>query len=560
MTKTWSGKGKTYKGTNGNDQLTVKGSENTVNALGGKKDTIIIAKGHNHKINGGNGVDVITVKTGNYHKINGDNGNDNITLKNKGWDGSGWGGYWSSKDETYGGAGNDTIKVYKGRHRISGGIGNDTITLYGNTEDRNEIYGDAGNDKITVKGGNYHQIWAGSSTKKKKDVISIEKGNEITVWGQEGIDEIKVTGGNKHTLYGDEGNDIFSIKKASEVKMYGGIGKDKFTIYGGSNHTIETGDGKDTVTISGGSAHTIKNTGNGGNDVITINKKAGDNIKVTGHDSANETVNVYVGKGHEISLGNGENTVLIAGGINHNVYTGSNNDKITVTGSKTHVNNIGTGAGNDTVTVKNGAFVNNNNNDHYWSRVSITTGDGDDKVYIESNAGDYSFIDTKADDDMIYIRGGKSHTVYTGTGNDVIEVTGGSEHNIILEQGENQVTLNAKALTVHTNNDAADNITINWGSNKGISTIYAGGNNSVAVKDYLTIKNAKASDFDFTYQSSGWYSDLVMSNANGSIVIDNWAYTYSMSDIKQNGFDGIYFGTTKLSFDAINNLAGFPKS
>ena len=90
MKRTFKGTGKTYKGTNGSDQLTVKGSGNTVNAKSGKKDTITIAAGDWHTINGGNGVDVITVNKGNYHKINGDSGNDTITLKNKGWDESNW--------------------------------------------------------------------------------------------------------------------------------------------------------------------------------------------------------------------------------------------------------------------------------------------------------------------------------------------------------------------------------------------------------------------------------------------------------------------------------------
>ena len=158
-----------------------------------KKDTITIAAGDWHTINGGNGVDVITVNKGNYHKINGDSGNDTITLKNKGWDESNW---WDGrKDTIHGNAGNDTIKVLAGRHEIYGDAGNDTITLGKNVAERNEVYGGAGNDSITVNGGNYHTIYAGSSAKKKKDVITINKGTGTTVYGEEGIDKILADAG-----------------------------------------------------------------------------------------------------------------------------------------------------------------------------------------------------------------------------------------------------------------------------------------------------------------------------------------------------------------------------
>ena len=565
MKRTFKGTGKTYKGTNGNDQLTVKGSNNTVNARSGKKDTIKIAAGDRHTINGGNGVDVITVNKGNYHTINGDSGNDKIILNNTGWEGS----YWD-KDLTYGGTGNDTILVKKGRHEVHGNAGNDSITIYSGALESNVVYGDAGNDSITVKGSNYHTIYAGSSTKKGYDTITIMGGTKTTVYGEDGVDKITVTGGREHILDGGDGKDIINIgstkvkTKPASVTVYGGEGNDKITVNKGDSHEIYTGVGNDTVTVNYGSGHIIGNKDNkwndgyGGKDVITINKKAGNNITVYGIDSSNETVNVYGGNEHEITLGNGNNKVLIAGGKNHGVSTGDDRDIITVK-NKAHVSNIRTNGGDDDITIGGGAYVNNNSNGYY--NRSIQTGSGNDKVTFNKDAGNGTMVKTEDGDDKVYVKGGKNLSINAGEGKDLIEVTGGSSLTIDLESGQNTVTVSAaKDVTLSMNSNSDDRITLNWGTNRGLYTINATNNSSIATVDTLAINNAKVDSFTFQIEHNGYYSkNLLLTSTDGSkILIHYWADENNPTSAdSQTCFTGIKFADGWQSFATINKKAGW---
>ena len=543
---------KPYKGLNKTsviDNITVIGERNVADARKGD--------------------DIITVKKGIYHTVKGGAGKDKITLKNVGWNGNNWND-WGDKDLAYGDAGNDKIYIMAGRHEVFGGSGNDTITIYAGAQESNFISGEAGNDSITVNGGNYHTIYAGGSTKKGYDTITIKNGTKTTVYGEGGVDKITVTGGREHIIYGGEGKDVINIgstkvkAKPAIVTVYGGEDADKITVNKGDSHEIYTSAGNDTVTVNSGSGHIIANKddkwndGYGGKDVFTINKKAGNNIKVYGINSSNETVNVYGGSNHEISLGNGNNRVLIAGGKNHNVYTGDDRDIITVK-NKAHVSNIRTNGGNDDITIEGGAYVNNNDNGYY--NRSIQTGAGDDKVTFNKDAGSGTMVKTEDGDDKVYVKGGKNLNINAGDGKDLIEVTGGSSLAIDLESGENKVTVSAaKDVTISMNSQSDDRITLNWGTNRGLYKIYAKNNNSIATTDSLTINNAKASSFTFQIESESWYhKNLLLTSTNGSkILIDYWADNNSPTSAEgQTCFTGIKFADGWQSFATINKKAGW---
>jgi Ca2+-binding RTX toxin-like protein len=536
---------KPYKGLNQTsviDNITVIGERNVADARKGN--------------------DIITVKKGIYHTVKGGAGNDTITLKNVGWNGNNWNN-WGDKDLAYGDAGNDKIYIKAGRHEVYGGTGNDAITIYASAQEKNVAYGEAGNDKITVKGGNYHTIYAGSSTKKGWDTIEINAGTETTVYGEEGVDKITVKGGRDHIIYGGEGKDVITVgstkvkSKPSSVTVYGEEGVDKITVNKGDSHKVYTGNGKDEVIINGGSGHTIANKneewteGFGGNDKIIVNKKAGNNMTIRGIDSSSERVEIYGGNDHSIRLGNGENQrIIIGGGKNHTITTGDDTDYITVQGKKTHAARIQTNGGDDTILVKTGAYVNNNNNG-YWN-MSLETGSGDDKVTIAADAGNGIGMKTEDGDDKIYIRGGKNHFAYTGKGDDIIEITGGSGHTIHLEEGSNKVTASAKNVTVNLRSNSQDNITLNWGTDRGLYTINANSNSSIALEDKLIIKANKES-FTFSYSGSYWGADLLMTSTTDSsskILINKWYYGGNPT-----AFDSIQFANGKMSFADINKKA-----
>ena len=579
----------TLYGSPSNDTLTVKHNQVTVFAGKGKKDVINVTKGSKHKIYGEAGTDVINIKsTGTGMKVYGD---DDKGTKSKITSNDTFNIYKGKKNYFYGGKGTDTFNVYgggttKASNYLYGGAGSDVFVIGKDSTGKAVVKDFAANEKVKVS-GNTSNIYASGKNmiikggKEGKAALTLEsaKGKTFTVTDSNNsytVDKQSLVGVKlKRNITGtftaasfvttiDARNvkntiDVNGNAKANTIYVAnadggifrGGSGKDTIIINGGNNHTVETGDAKDSVTINAGSGHFIKNTDNGGDDIITINKNAGSNISISGHNSANETVIVNGGDNHTIKLGDGNNKVTIAAGKNHYVLTGNNADSIII--DNAHVSYIATGAGDDTITIRNGGYVIKKIINSAADSRPIETGDGDDKVYIEANAGNGTYVTTGNGDDEIYVRGGKNQQIYPGQGNDTVSVTGGSGHGIHLgaESGRNTITLSAKDMYLNTNWNAADRITVNWGKDMGDNTINARGSNSEAIKDTLTIKNIKIDDFSFTVQNFAHSKDLVLSSDSGTITISNWLFE------ARKGFDGITFADGYLTYEQINQKAGF---
>ena len=568
---------------------------------GAGKDTMIITSGNNHIIYGDDkagklsGNDTITVKGGSGHNVYGGKGNDIITVEKSfsvddekiiTIDGGagvdtihmyGGGTTYNRNNYIFGGNDNDRIYLYdtvRNYIKVNGGNGNDTIEINGGNN--HTINGDAGDDTITLKGGSSHTINGGSGINtiklysgkntvnggEHKDKIYLYKGvaEDNTINAGNGNDEIYVYDG-KHHLHADDGNDIITIAGGVgetwvNYTIYGDAGEDTINITGGEHFKINGGVGKDKINISAGSKHVVEN--GGGDDSIYIKSGAGDNISIKGNDAGAEYVEINAGDKHTVSLGNGENKVLITAGKEHNITTGLHKDVITVQ-NKAHVSNIATGEGNDEVTIKDGAFVNNFEN--YSSKISLRTGGGNDKITVEANAGDNSYINAESGDDIIVIKGGKEHHIFTGYGEDTIIVTGGEKHNISLGENRNDLTISAKNSTISTSISANDNITINWnkGTNNGTYTIESK-YDTLLYGDTLTIKGAVSSDFKITleeYATSRKQLVMTSNDGNGIIVINDWLRTSGVNG-KKAAFEqsGISFSngsvTEHLNFGDIS--------
>ena len=144
-------------------------------------------------------------------------------------------------------------------------------------------------------------------------------------------------------------------------------------------------------------------------------------------------------------------------------------------------------------------------------------------------------------------------------------MTGGSSHVINLKGGSNTIkTTTAKTVTINLNSSAEDNITMEWGNNRGLYTINAGKNSSIAMEDTLTITQAKRDSFNFSYEKTGNGSTSIGVNllltsttdSSSKILITNWMHGKAFSSFDQStSFDCIKFADGKMSYADINAKA-----
>ena len=590
----------TLTGTDVADTLTVKHQQVTVKA-GKGNDKIYVNKGSTHKVYGEAGKDTITVKsTGTGMKIYGDDakskltGNDTFNING------------GKKNYYYGGKGVDTFNVNGGTtNYLYGGAGNDIFVIGKNStgtavvKNFNKLKGEA--DKVKVSGGAVRDIAvsgkniivkggkSGSLTLEnakdktftvtdscgsyavKASKVSVKLSKDVkdtftapafitTIDARNVLNENNVTGNVKaNVIYvgkyteicrGGNGNDTITVSDPwkERQQIYGDAGNDHVIINGGYKHTIYGGVGNDTIDINYGDSHSIY--AGDGNDIININK--GDYTVVDGGDGIN-TINYAKDVGETLYLSgntNGENRLFIQGEGTINVKGDSYNNNITLVGDVYRRAFIDGNEGNDTITIA-----------CTGSAYRICAGSGDDSIIVKNGNGHDiwggEWFRSDSGDDKIIISGGNNHTIHASDGKDVIEITGGSGHTVTLDEGTNIVTVSASNVTLEQSSyNASDKITVNWSDDIGVLKISTTSNSSVFYKDYLTIKGAKSTDFDFIKGNLGdlrnQYSLVLSSNKDlgCGIEILRW------NDFKAFA-DGIMFDDGLKNFASINSDAGF---
>ncbi|WP_107687456.1 beta strand repeat-containing protein [Campylobacter concisus] len=318
-----------------------------------------------------------------------------------------------------------TQEYISGKSYIGTGLGSDNLNIdHGVNIINTMISTGAGKDHVNFKGINTNQVnFRGSilMAGADDDEINIEN----TLLGADGarVSEIKA----------GDGNDIIMTKNLN--------------ISGGS--TISGGDGNDTITINGGDEAYLNTdsviSGGAGNDEIYIKdgtkassslilgdgentqKPGNDKITISGDNTVLDNVKIDAGDGDVTDTVNGPKDIInINGGkiITSGVISGNGNDEITINGNTIMEGGyIDSGSGNDKINIAGKTSM-----DGGYHR----TGSGEDIVTITDNANlSRVILDGEEDNDTINITGNakvKNSFIGAGAGaDDKINISGNAE-------------------------------------------------------------------------------------------------------------------------------------
>jgi Ca2+-binding RTX toxin-like protein len=434
----------------GDDTITVNGAGNVI--FGGSGANTITVNGNGHNvIFGANGDATFDPTSGNLSKIetiaeisaasgstpsvetNVDNGSGTI----------------------YGG--DDTIKVGDGNNVIVGGFGADQITT-GNGN--NVVLGDSGTAIFDVTSGNLISIFStfGSATPSgtnpdigtsSNDVITLGNGNNVVIGGA-GNNTIIVGTTGANVIVGADGEADYTNGILTHIfSTDPGIGGNStitgpkvngvFGLGGSGNNVVIGGTGNDTILLGGGNNDVV------GDDGEALFTAAGALTKIE------STFTGYAGS-NIITVGDGNNNVVIGGFGSNQITAGNGND--VVVGASGEVDYSGgviiqilsldpAHAGNNTINVSQG-------NDYVFGGAGanqITTDvghnvvaghDGNDVVVGHDGQANFlnGIVTTVVTTDPTY---GNADTITVGNGNDMVlggfgpaQITAGDGHDAIV--------------------------------------------------------------------------------------------------------------------------------
>ena len=518
------------------DTITLSGRGTSAKFIAGGDgdDTITVKDGaRTNYIQGDEGGDTITVSGKDAYAayINGRGGDDKIFVENGAKAGYVW-GMWGNDEITVRGQGttilrnvegredSDTIKILDGarvKGYVSGGRGespsayggaeksdNDNITVEnaivdGNVEGsmRNNYSGD---DGIKIKNSHIGGI-SGGFGENKIDISNVTNLDAKTIWGNKFKDTVNIDGTLKNsTIITVDGEDTVNINAGAtidNININTGADKDTVNINTSITATVQsnivTEDGSDTVNIKSGITLTNVNVDMGaGEDKIKIN------------DGKLNSTDRITFKGSTLSTGSDT--------------AADDNDKITISNatfmesSPGKRSNVYTKNGDDIVTVKDGTIFQDNS--------LITTGRGNDRVYLESGV-QFNKATVWADDgdDEIHINGAEFNGprgiggVSGGAGNDKIFINDGTKFTGGSILGDGGATLDP------TNGPGNDQITISGArtelNNVNIDTGDANANAVGGAKDTVKIEDAK---LKYTNIRSGNGNDEITITGNANLT------------------------------------------
>ena len=301
--------GRTFKGTDNADKVTVTGAYNLQIETGAGNDAVTL-NGKNSKVYGGAGKDALT-------------GGDNADILSGG----------SGNDILTGGAGNDSLSGDSGNDKLDGGAGNDSL------------YGGKGNDTLT--GGTGDDIFVHSAG---KDVVT-----DYTAYDkfsfQVAISEMTL---NNSDVIVKTSKGSLTVKdgKGKTLNIVDSAGNAYSTVLGGENMTltntaasnITAGSDIKQIDASKRKANT-KITGNELDNVIKGGTKKDTLSGGAGNDS------ITGGAGNDKLYGDAGNDTLSGGTGNDKLYGGDGNDMLT---GGTGNDSLWGGAGADTFVYKAG--------------------------------------------------------------------------------------------------------------------------------------------------------------------------------------------------------------
>ncbi len=414
---------------------------------------------------------------------------------------------------------NSTVYNYTSGVTINGSDGNDKIYNFGSNVTINAgkgsdtIYNEGDNVTIKIAGGN-NQIY--------------NTGSNVTIEGSEGTDTIE--------SYGDN----VTVKDAGGSKNYILVSSNTNStnhIYlqdtSGGYNTIYGGKGNAYASIAGSSQRNLISVG-GGNDTIvtndeytTINAGPGNN-RVTLKADSNYT-KVIGGKGDDLIMmdnSSNYNEVLLYGGVN-TVYGGEGRHTIT------------TGDGDDSIVVESG-YVNAGDGQNNISLTAgtnsiVITGKDDDTIRVDADKTEEqrhkNYINAGEGTNYIYNSNIELSTIISGKGNDTIITGGGNGYgysaigfhdpSINAGDGDNKITVNTAmsngSILTGTGNDY---VTIS-GKGSGNSISLGSGNDSFVSGITSSNVNMGSGNNSITLKSGGGSNNVVSGDGDDSVIIES---------------------------------------
>ncbi|MGF7036750.1 Ca2+-binding RTX toxin-like protein [Paenibacillus mucilaginosus] len=337
-------------GTRGNDTIvTSKEGGDRVFASDGNDSITVSRYSLPNDVHGGQGNDIIDVM-GERNVIYGELGNDVLRLD-----------YSADYTRVYGNDGNDHISLHDSDSNVAtGGQGDDII---GGNGDNNQINAGAGNDYLLLgtegEIAENNTVFLGGSD--NYDRFSGLFMNQLTLYGEEGLDLIAIYGGQEQKIYGEEGGDLILIENVHNSIVSGGLGNDSIGVDEfweqnlGMDNKVFGDQGDDWIALSNNN----EASGGSGNDSLWIN-----------------TENILFDTTVKGDSGNDFFHSNISGLTSFNIIVdgGSGNDSITAMAEESKL--IG-GVGQDILSIGGNGVGGN----------TLTGGQGEDRYIITDLAG-----------------------------------------------------------------------------------------------------------------------------------------------------------------------------
>jgi Ca2+-binding RTX toxin-like protein len=265
------------------------------------------------------------------------------------------GGFDTTDDTIFGGAGRDLILLSNGNEQVNLGAGASTV-LGGMGSDT--ISGGSGSDCIIGGGGNDY-IAAGSGN----DLI-VGRGGNNTIFGGNGADTIFGGGSDSNWATEEKGNNF--VQAGSGNTLIDGSGGSDTLIGGSGFDTIQAGDGNESIVAGSGSTSI-----NGGNGPDTI-------VAGSGSDTiwgSTQSTTIYGGSGADQIYGRGGTDVIYGGdgGTARAATTIAAGSGATTIYGGDGVDQISGGSGNDVIYAGDGGTSS--------AATQVRAGSGDTTIY-----------------------------------------------------------------------------------------------------------------------------------------------------------------------------------
>ncbi len=314
------------------------------------------------------------------------------------------------------------------------------------------LFGDEGDDLLVADGGSDITLFGGNGTNRLEalavtraglfggddsDSLLAEGGSELTLFGGLGDDSLSAEGGSDITLFGDDGDDSLAALGGEDITLFGGNGLNTLSVTGGTRVGLFGGDDADSLLASGGDDLTL--FGGEGDDSLAA--LGGEDITLFGGNGIN-TLSTTSGTRVGLFGGDDADSLLASGGTDLTLFGGLGNDRLTSTGA-THAALFG-GNQDDTLLATGGGDLTLFGGDGDDSLAALNTADvtlfgGNGINTLSVTGGTRAGLFGGDDADSLLASGGDDLTLFGGLGNDQITSTNSNSLALFGDEGDDSL-------------------------------------------------------------------------------------------------------------------------